>query len=359
MRSRHLNPLAMIVLLVLASSILPGQQSSKPEQTVIPKYRIVDTGLIIARAVDERPGFNAAGEVAAWSTVQRSSSQADFRRSAEPASILSGLPDDSNSYAFGLNKAGVVVGVIESAADMRFTHAFEYSGGVLKVLPTLGGQYGLARSINDSGLVVGAAQTQGKYFHATVWTKDIPKELGTLLNGDTSYANDVNSTGEVVGQSNDGPNRQGKAVRWGTDGRIHLLPTKEESVFSSALALNNRGQIVGFDNSEAVLWTKGQEIELGDFGDEPNAALDVNDDGEVVGSSAEAEGRMRAFLWKKGHLMNLNKMIPPNTGWVLLSAFRINNQGTILAHGFYQGKSRLCLLVPVAQSQDVSQNHQK
>ncbi len=334
-------------LLGCSLSMASAQDASKQQQASAPKYRIVDTGLIIARAVDERPGMNAAGEVAAWTTIDLSSSQADLRHSGASSTVLSGLPSSSNSYAFGLNKAGVVVGIVESTADMRFTQAFEWSGGVLNLLPTLGGEYGLARSVNDSGQVVGAAQTPAKKFHATVWTDHVPKELELLSHGDTSYANDVNRKGEVVGQSNDGPNRQGKAVRWGSDGVIHLLPTDHESVFSSALAINNQGQIVGFDNSEAVLWTQGREIELGDFGDEPNAALDVNDKGEVVGSSSEAEGRMRAFLWKNGQLLNLNKFIPANSGWVLLSAFRINNSGEILAHGFYQGKSRLCLLIPV------------
>ena len=340
------NLLAAIILFSLSSSHLHAQENPAPEPKSTPIYHIVDAGLIIARAVDERPGLNAAGQVAAWTTVQRSSSQADLRHSDQTSAILSGLPSDSNSFAFGINSAGIVVGIIESAADMRFTHAFAWSAGNLHILPTLGGDYGVARSVNDSGLIAGAAQTPDRYFHATVWIAHIPKELATLPGGDTSYANDISRDGEVVGQSNDGPNRQAKAVRWTRSGRIHRLPTQPGSVFSSALAVNNQGQAVGFDNAQAVLWSRGREIELGNFGDDPNVALDINDRGDVVGSSAEDEGRMRAFIWKNGKLANLNNLIPANSGWVLLSAFRINNSGTILAHGFYQGKSRICLLSP-------------
>jgi probable HAF family extracellular repeat protein len=261
--------------------------------------------------------------------------------------VLANLPPDSNSFAFDLNDAGVVVGTIESASDMRFMHAFKWTAGTVEMLPTLGGDYSVARSISHSGLAVGAAQTVARCFHAVVWKKGKASELQTLSNGDTSYANAINNEGEIVGQSNDGQNRQAKAVRWTVDGAVHVLPTQHGSVFSNALALNNRGQIVGFDNAEAALWTQSREIELGSFGDEPNVALDVNDPGDVVGSSAEAEGRMRAFLWRKGHLYNLNRMVPASSGWVLLSAFRINNRGEILAHGFHQGQSRLCLLIPL------------
>ena len=345
----NINSFALITVFAISSYSSCAESKSRSEVTSSPKYHIADAGLIIARAVDERPGFNAVGEVAAWTTVERSSSKADLRHSGEITTILSGLPSDSNSFSFGINKNGVVVGIIESSSDMRFTHAFAWSNGTLRILPTLGGEYGLAKSVNDSGLVVGAAQTPDKYFHATTWAGDVAKELSTLPGGDTSYANDVNSRGEIVGQSNDGPNRQGHAVRWLSDGTVHLLPSSHDSVFSSALALNTHGDVAGFDNARAVLWTHGREIELGDFGDEPNAALDLNDAGEVVGSSAEDEGRMRAFIWKNGSLTNLNKLVPPNSGWVLLSAFRISNTGEILAHGFFEGKSHLCVLTPIKQ----------
>jgi probable HAF family extracellular repeat protein len=311
-----------------------------------PRYEVVDAGPIIARAIDERPGFNDQDDIAAWTTIQRTSSRADLRKSGQ-STPLAGVPSDANSFAFAINDESAVAGVIESPQDMRFKQAFSWSEGKLTFLPTLGGKYSLARSINHSGTIVGASESHDGFYHAVVWKAGAVTELRALDGGDTSYANDVSGNGEIVGQSNDGPNRQAKAVRWTVDGAIAMLRTQPGSVFSNALAVNDRGQVVGFDNSQAVLWTNGREITLGSFGDDPNLALGINDDGDVVGSSAEAEGRMRAFLWTKGKLINLNHEIPEGSGWVLLSAFRINKYGEILAHGFHDGQSRLCRLMPL------------
>jgi hypothetical protein len=49
---------------------------------------------------------------------------------------------------------------------------------------------------------------------------------------------------------------------------------------------------------------------------------------------------------ENGHLYDLNQLVPSESGWVLLAAYRINAKGQVLAHGFYQGRTHACLLSP-------------
>jgi len=68
-------------------------------------------------------------------------------------------------------------------------------------LHTLGGTYGYATWLNDSGEIVGASTPQGDQpLLAFYWKDGAMKNLGTA-NGDAcSVADAINSQGEVVGQ---------------------------------------------------------------------------------------------------------------------------------------------------------------
>ena len=65
-----------------------------------------------------------------------------------------------NSYAYGINAAGVVVGqAFNSAGTYR---AFRYSGsGPMEDLGALGGTYSSAEGISSAGIVTGLAYKSG------------------------------------------------------------------------------------------------------------------------------------------------------------------------------------------------------
>ena len=66
---------------------------------------------------------------------------------------------------------------------------------------TLGGNFGFARHINDSGLVVGESRTAAGQTHAFLWKPgDQMIDLGTL-GGAFSGALGINNDGVVVGRS--------------------------------------------------------------------------------------------------------------------------------------------------------------
>jgi probable HAF family extracellular repeat protein len=325
--------------------------AQKTTATPVSRYSVADLGYFMAREIDERPGLNVYGHVAAWQVIGQTHVDAALV-GAEGAKLIAGTPESSNSFAFGISDDDDLVGILESRADLRYTQAFWYRDGSLQILPTLGGGSAAAKSINRKGLVVGNAQTADHQTHAATWANGRVHDLGTLLGGDVSRAFDANDSGDIAGEANATVNGKVHAVLWSRD-RIHDLGILPGGSFSSAQAVNRKHQVVGFADdadggSKAVLFWGGRVIDLGSLGDDPSSALSINDAGQIVGTSPLAEGKMRAFLWEAGHLYNLNQLIPERSGWLLLTAYQINAKGQILAYGFHEGRTHACLLTPMA-----------
>ena len=73
--------------------------------------------------------------------------------------------------------------------------------------------------------------------------------------------------------------------------------------FSSALAVNDLGQVVGLSmtaakESHAFLWEAGTMTDLGTLGGSEARAVAVNDLGQVVGVSMTAAGESHGALWR-------------------------------------------------------------
>jgi len=80
-------------------------------------------------------------------------------------------------------------------------------------------------------------------------------------------------------------------------------------------------------------------------GDANSAAMGVNAFGQVVGWSGSAEGAgSHAFLWTAGRMLDLNRTLPPDSGWVLTSARAINLSDQITGTGLHNGTMRAFLL---------------
>jgi probable HAF family extracellular repeat protein len=67
----------------------------------------------------------------------------------------------------------------------------------------------------------------------------------------------------------------------------------------------------------------------------------VNASGQVVGTSSPAvSGFNHAFLWQNGTLTDLNDLLPSGSGWVLTTAYALNNSGVIVGDGLFNGAPR-------------------
>jgi probable HAF family extracellular repeat protein len=178
-----------------------------------------------------------------------------------------------------------------------------------------GGSTAYAYDINEAGQVAGYATTASLKYHAFLWTDGVMTDLGTLPTGSTSQAFGLNNNGQVVGYAFDGSAAGGArnhAFLWEDSVMADLFPEPAHSV---ANAVNDHGQVVGQHNlNRPYLWEDGDFIELGGFGGSSSFgyALDINNAGQVVGSSPVNNGSdglaQHAFLWEDGAMIDLGNL---------------------------------------------------
>ena len=79
-----------------------------------------------------------------------------------------------------------------------YDHAFLYDGTTMNDIGTLGGNDSVARSINDSGQIVGYSRTAEDTIHAFLYDDGVMTDIG-VLEGTYSSALSINDAGQIVG----------------------------------------------------------------------------------------------------------------------------------------------------------------
>lgn len=162
------------------------------------------------------------------------------------------------------NEGGTIVGSVRfTTEDLQTAFVWSSSGGLV-LLPDLGpppagdGVQSIASAINDAGVIVGYVNTAGVRVSAVRWTPSgvggayVVEDLGL---GSGSRANDINNTGEIVGDYRGRRSSTGFYLSGTTFKELPIL-----SWAAVARKINERGDVVGlsyFRNtySHAVLWT--------------------------------------------------------------------------------------------------------
>ena len=134
------------------------------------------------------------------------------------------------------------------------------------------------------------------------------------------------------------------AILWqnGTATNLGNLGGTGRAYGNIALGLNQLGQVVGNSDlagdktNHAFLWTKEKGIQdLGTLpGDVNSAGISINDRGEVVGVSLDANANLRAYHWQSGKMADLNTLIAGDTSLYLVLACYINAAGEITGLAF-------------------------
>lgn len=231
-------------------------------------------------------------------------------RLGEPLQSLGLPPGFANGEAFGINNNEVVVGRVEDA-DFDNSRPFVFTDDDgYQLLGTLGGAFGTANEISESGIVVGFSEVAGGGVRGFLVTPDGSGNYPTLdpalhmlptLSG-FSNALDISADGEFIA----GSSRAADQIVHGfiydqTNGirDLGLLPTSE---FSLALGVNSHGIAVGFGDltdangnfTETVAWAWSEQqgiVQLDDLLSPSFAgswriefADAINDSGWIVGS---------------------------------------------------------------------------
>jgi len=306
----------------------------------------------------------------------------------------------ATSIATDINNLGVVAGYSTTLGGQ--TRGFRWENGIMTELGTNGGINSHALGLNDEGYIVGAAQDVDGNFKATQWTPNIgvPVILGTLNQGITSQAWDINDERKVVGVSQyfsqgfglvnsrafiyqqltgiadlgaaGGPTSAAYAIS-DTEfivgsASIDLTldracrfyevggPTVIENGTSTALAVSAEGIAAGYrlvvgGHEQARKWNifTGAGTTLPNLpGYTDSEAHDIDVLGRAVGRSYTLAGAERATLWtESGQAIDLNDLIPADSGWTLSSATAMNVRGQIVGRGIVGEQTRAFVLTPL------------
>lgn len=324
-------------------------------------YRITDLGdLPGGTDFSEAYGINDAGQVAGAS-VDAGGLRA-FRWAADCGmQPLDGRPGALETSAHAINADGLAAGRSDAQA-VRWAAP----GRGPKLLGSLDGSvFDVGLAINRFGQVAGWTTTAAGV-RAFLWNGMAGMQnLGDLPTGNgRSVAYGINDDGVVVGSSDVQSARRmtDHAFLWSAATGMRDLGTLRGSSadwFSEARDINNRGEVVGSSDApsggrRAFLWTEsGGMVELGELagGGGYSTAHAINDKGHVVGESDSATG-LAAFLWtpQRG-MMNLNDLIDPDDpkkpATSLSTAYGINTQGQIVGSATINGATHAVLLTPL------------
>ena len=265
---------------------------------------------------------------------------------------LGTLPGHAVSIAFDINTHGDVVGYSASGQPA----AFVWADGAMTPLQAIPGFSSAAHAINDHGLIVGSVTLNGGGAtdeFPVRWMNGLVAMLPFDAAWSSAFATNVNNTGHSVGMAHVTSSQEDHAVLW-ADGAAIDLGTLDGSPFSCANAINDAGAIIGHSGvadggiwvSRAVRWDGGVIQDLGSLGGNSSDALDINAHGHIVGT-ADVGSTQHAFLWQDGHMIDLNDLIDPESGWVLGEAHAINDAGQIVGSGVRNGATQAFLLDPI------------
>lgn len=256
----------------------------------------------------------------------------------------------TRSSALAINDGGQTVGFFEQAP--LYHHAYRYDPVTgLSDLGVLGGNYSVAYAINSGGDVVGAStinssSTQHGFFYSGGTMTDI----GTLSGGSQSLLRGINNNGDATGGSDNATKTHAIIYSGGVLQDIGTLGGD----YAVGIDINDAGEVVGSSYltgntaSHAFYFDGTTMIDLGSIvvGGNSNA-VSINNNGEIVGySNNSTYSTMIPFLYSGGVMQDLNSLLPAGSGWVLLEADSINEYGQIVGAGTLNGEPRAFLMSP-------------
>jgi uncharacterized membrane protein len=207
-------------------------------------------------------------------------------------------------------------------------------------------------TVTFAGGISGRGQVAGTYYHAGTIGGGGPLPPGTahgfvrqpdgrittidLPRFDNTAVTDINDRGQVAGQTLDAA---GQAVGFlrDPDGRVTIIDLSGRAEVGELLALNDRGQVVGYwddryqtptiepGTRHGFVWDRGRLTKFDVPGSLATGALGINNAGHITGSYDDAAGRHHGFVLRRGRFTTIDA-----PGRMVTDAWGINDRGDIV-----------------------------
>ena len=188
--------------------------------------------------------------------------------------------------------------------------AFFYDGARIHNIGRLGNDYAVANDLNDSGQVVGQSRNAEGSDRTFIWSMGRPMtDIGILPGAQYPHQPVINNRSVVAGYMSG--NLAVRAYRWSRSSGVtdlgHLAPSPP--YVANALALNDAGVIVGDarvgnGRSHAFRWTFGSGmVDIHTLGVTDSTAVGIDASGNIAGNYYDqpvGDAIWRAFIWTPG-----------------------------------------------------------
>jgi hypothetical protein len=286
-----------------------------------------------------------------------------------PASQYYSITDLGTGTVYDINNAGQILGSngIWSSSQSWQVIDFGFTPSDMNDLgQVVGGQYlwsgGVvtdlgfnATDINDLGQISGYMSNYDSNSslpigpNALIWSAD----SGINYLGINNTATCINNLGQVAGGSEIMP-----TFVWSAQDSVKYI---EHYGFTWVNDINDHGELVGstwstlYNVKDAYVpayWSSTGEITLirpPEYSAIDGGLLSINKYGVAVGYfGVTGSNGPEVFLLQNGTLTYLNEILSQDSGWVLSSAFGINDSGQIIGQGSFNGEVHSYLLSPAA-----------
>jgi probable HAF family extracellular repeat protein len=246
----------------------------------------------------------------------------------------------------GINRRDEVVGVFTYTNNRPLL----WQAGTMQDLGTLGGVHAFATAINDHGDIVGASTLVGDtIWHPFLYRKGVMVDLGA--SGGDAYAYAINNKRQVVMELQD---ESGNGLAINDDGDLRIIGAI--GAWTTGLAINESGHVVGVcegvvePGGHAFYYDGQRLIDLHVAGETSTYSKSINNRDELVGTRGilgfptPGEG---GFLYRDGQRTEIADLLPPGSGWSILTAEYINDAGQIVGVGMHDGAYKFYMLTPI------------
>jgi len=337
-----------IVTAALAAATLLALMAAQPAHAQ--NYTIKNIGWFAGSVRDYSVanGINASGQVAA-----QSGDEALCWLGAGFVGVP-GLPGAVDGTAQAIGRPVVLAGNSAFGNETVEAFVYHYYAGLTVPVGDLGGGFSQSWDINTNSEAVGGSSLPSGNEHAFAWVFGLLTDLGTVPGYDNAIATGVNAEGDVAGFAfqHNAPD-QAFVI---TAGQMTAFPSPPGGGGSHAYGINDSLQVVGevltsSGNWHAALFAGNTVSDLGTLpGDTDSTAVAINNSGAIVGNSRCTDGGFTEqvpFLFQSGKMVDLNTLTPAGSGWTLVTATGIDNNGDICGSGYMaDGNLRGYILKP-------------